>query len=211
MSSTPRKPRQPIEASSTVQEQLVELQGTCYPEWVVGLCGDASMEQDFVPSCCGVADCAQECSCVVVLNGSVPAGLVMCEDGPHPLRKVRYHCRTHDRHFDPFCRVMCTALYQQHSWQEVQVSPLVVQHGEVYLSATLLQMLVVMYENRCTIKQIVDMVQEMWRAKHQEHWLQHVRNMGLTGMPDEVPTWWSVSRQHQEVASDHPRLFCCIY
>jgi hypothetical protein len=106
---------------------------------------------------------------------------------------------------------MCTALYQQHSWQEVQVSPLVVQHGEVYLSATLLQMLVVMYENRCTIKQIVDMVQEMWRAKHQEHWLQHVRNMGLTGMPDEVPTWWSVSRQHQEVASDHPRLFCCIY
>jgi hypothetical protein len=53
------------------------------------------------------------------------------------------------------------------------------------------------------------MVQEIWRAKHQEHWLQHVRNMGLTGMPDSVPTWWSVSRQHQ-VLTDRRKMQAII-
>ena len=142
------------------------------------------------------------------MNGAESGGLLLCVDGPVPFMKQKYWCKVHNRGFHVFSSDMLRALYREHTWEQVQLHPLVLQHEQTYLEPGLMLQLVTSFENRCAIKQIVDNVQGVWAGVHQQRWLQYRRQQSEV-LPEVVPTWWSQVYGHN-VLTDRRKVQAVI-
>lgn len=91
-------------------------------------------------------------------------------DGVHPLKVRRYRCCTHKRVFTPTDASFCSTAYGAggFGWAELQPEPLLIKHGQTYMSAAFFWDVISMFERRVTfkqikqIKQIIDIVQQRW-------------------------------------------------
>jgi hypothetical protein len=145
-------------------------------------------------------------ACNVLLHGWASCGNVLCLQGVHPLQQQRYFCSTHRRLFTVTDDLMCSVLYKHHTWDEVQPEPLIVKHGQTYMTTEFLADIIAMFEKNVTINQIVDIVQHRWRAVFALNAAEFARH---TRQPVVTVPWWETQCGHA-VFSDRRKVFAII-
>lgn len=113
------------------------------------LAGHGSAD-DIAPQCCGYGE-----GCDVAVHGWKPSGVVLGLDGVRPLMQRRYLCKTHQKVFTVTSPTFCDAAYcgqQGYTWAELQPEPLVMKHGETYMTAEFLWDVVSMFEKRVSTR-----------------------------------------------------------
>lgn len=129
-------------------------------------------------------------ACVIVRNGSREHGYVLDIDGPHHLCSQRFLCTTHGRHFSVFDEHLGSELMSKFTWNEVSISPIVIKHKQTYMTYDFLWHIITLYENRVTIKQIVDIIQQQWEGYYTKARATYLQE--CSGAEDHLGTipWW---------------------
>ena len=151
-------------------------------------------------SCEGIDD---DEDCEIQRWQQVPAGWLLDVSKPSPLYVQWYFCRTHAHYFGCMGPTFLEWLYGNtsgHTWEEVQPNPMVVKHGETYMTCEFLSWIITMFEQRVTVYQIIEVVQQQWLENHKQALADFKR--GLTGeqitalVSSEDPPWVE-ERGHQ--------------
>ena len=124
------------------------------------------------------------------------AGWLLDVSKPSPLYVQWYYCRTHGHYFSCMRPEFLEWLYggtSGHSWEEVQPNPMVVKHGETYMTSEFLSSLVCKFEQRVTVYQIVEIVQQQWLENHKQALADYKRCLSVKQRAEligcEEPQW----------------------
>lgn len=156
------------------------------------------------PQLCGHGD-----GCDVAVDGWKPSGVVLGLAGVNPLQQRRYRCKTHNRVFTAFDAAFCEAAYQPStgfSWNDMQLEPMIVKHGQTYMTAELLWDIISMFENRNTVKQIVDILQQRWAGIYAQHVHDFVMQSQLAV---SYQPWWEEHFGHK-LFTDRRKVYSVI-
>ncbi|KAF6258926.1 hypothetical protein COO60DRAFT_1067857 [Scenedesmus sp. NREL 46B-D3] len=149
-------------------EGVHPVQEFAYPTVWMKLVQAGEQEDDMLaPQLCGHGE-----GCDVSTDGWKPCGVVLGVEGVNPLQQRRYRCKTHCRVFSVTDAAFCAAAYNPENgftWDKVQPEPLVVKHGQTYMTAELLWDIITQFKCRTTINQIVDIIQQRWRGVYAQH------------------------------------------
>jgi len=176
---------------------------------------------DFVPCSCGQGE-----DCRITSSGYVGCGWLLTMAGPVRMQQRQWMCHTHHkRKFSMFESTFSEWLYSSSSpytWEELQPEPLFVKYGETYYSYELLTFIITMYENRVTVKQIVDSIQQMWLAQWQANracFLRHkapataqgqiaqdIRPAIEADLPDAATPYWVHEREGINLCVDRSKI-----
>lgn len=188
-----------------VQESQHPLQQHAYPTVYMRLVQAGDRESMMLaPQLCGHGE-----GCDVTVDGWKPSGVVLGMAGVNPLQQRRYRCSTHHRVFSVTDTAFCEVAYKPEtgfSWHDLQPEPLIVKHGQTYMTAELLWDIVSMFEHRITINQIVHIIQQRWAgvyAQHVRDFMMH-NHVAVSYLP-----WWEEHYGHK-LFTDRRKMYSVI-
>jgi hypothetical protein len=164
-----------------------------------------SVEDQFTPCCCGAGCKADAQDCHITANGTKDFGLVLALDGPRPLHVRAWRCATHNSSFSVLSHAFLSCCYEHYTWQQLQPEPLVLKHGRTVYTAELAQDIISMYENRVTVKQIIDIIQQRWRRVYAMHADEANRHRPTTQRLQLHQPWW-VQLHGKQVMTDRRKM-----
>ena len=174
------------------KDEYGEIQESDEDGWVPDKCACGSAE--------GLDD-AEECEIKRWPQRRV--GWLLDVKKPSPLHVQSYYCHTHAHYFRCMRPEFLEWLYgptSGHSWEEVQPNPLIVKHGEMYMTCESLTMVISLYEKRVTVYQIIEIVQQQWLDNHKQALADYKRRLSaqqIKALVDSEEPPWVVERGTQ--------------